>query len=184
MLTFVQPPRDAEILQAIERELTAHAASGQEVTLIETAGGVLSPALSGVSQADFYRPLRLPVLLVADHKLGGIGVSISAYESLRLRGYDVDSVIIFKDDVYENYAYLQDYFKGTETQSCVIDPPPARRTSQGEDEKLMLEYYEQSSQSQEIRELLDTLSSRHETRLKNLESMAKRSDALFLYLNV
>ncbi|CAN0217250.1 unnamed protein product, partial [Discosporangium mesarthrocarpum] len=59
------------------------------LTLVETAGGVLSPAPSGSLQADVFRPMRLPVLLVGDGRLGGIGATLSALESLRVRGYTV-----------------------------------------------------------------------------------------------
>ncbi|CAM9543659.1 unnamed protein product, partial [Ectocarpus fasciculatus] len=59
------------------------------LVLVEAAGGVLSPAPSGSLQADTFRPMRLPVLLVGDGKLGGIGATLSALESLRTRGYSV-----------------------------------------------------------------------------------------------
>ncbi|GAX82652.1 hypothetical protein CEUSTIGMA_g10078.t1 [Chlamydomonas eustigma] len=64
--------------------------------LIETAGGVASPAPSGSLQCDVLRPFRLPCVLVGDPRLGGISATISAYESLTLRGYDVD-LIVFMD---------------------------------------------------------------------------------------
>lgn len=40
------------------------------------------------------RPFRLPVILVGDGRLGGISGTISAYETLKLRGYDVVAVVI------------------------------------------------------------------------------------------
>ena len=40
------------------------------------------------------RPLRLPCMLIGDPKLGGISSTISAYESLTLRGFDVDVVVV------------------------------------------------------------------------------------------
>ena len=67
---------------------------GGSLVLVETAGGVLSPAPSGSLQADAFRPIRLPVLLVGDGKLGGIGVTLSALESLRTRGYSVLGVVM------------------------------------------------------------------------------------------
>ena len=169
-------PRDSEILSAIQRELAANATSNDSVTLLETAGGVLSPALSGIPQADFYRPLRLPVLLVADHKLGGIGVSISAFESLRLRGYDIDSVVVFKDDVYENYAYIQEYLESHNVQTIVLPEPPERNTVKEEDDRAMLKYFDELSQSPVLDSLIDSVSLKHQSRLQDLESMAKRSD--------
>jgi dethiobiotin synthetase/adenosylmethionine--8-amino-7-oxononanoate aminotransferase len=75
---------------------------------METAGGVHSPGPSGTTQADMYIPLRAPSLLVGDSRLGGISQTISAFESLRIRGYNVESVLLFRDDVYQNYLYLED----------------------------------------------------------------------------
>lgn len=45
-------------------------------------------------QCDCWRPLRLPAILVADAKLGGISTSLSAYETLLSRGYDVPFVVM------------------------------------------------------------------------------------------
>ena len=45
-------------------------------------------------QADVYRPLRLPVILVGDGRLGGISCTLSAFESLVIRGYDVKAVVV------------------------------------------------------------------------------------------
>ena len=43
-------------------------------------------------QADVYQRLRLPVILMADCRLGGISATIAAYESLLQRGYDVAAI--------------------------------------------------------------------------------------------
>lgn len=48
-------------------------------------------------QCELLRPLRLPALLVGDFKLGGISATISAYESLMMRGYDVAAVVLMND---------------------------------------------------------------------------------------
>lgn len=45
-------------------------------------------------QCDSWRPLRLPAILVADARLGGISTSLSAYETLRSRGYDVPFIVM------------------------------------------------------------------------------------------
>ena len=95
---------DTDIVEATIKEIKAMILSGCSTTvtttvatkpplgnlvLVEAAGGVLSPAPSGSLQADAFRPMRLPVLLVGDGKLGGIGTTLSALESLRTRGYSV-----------------------------------------------------------------------------------------------
>ncbi|KNC81657.1 hypothetical protein, variant [Sphaeroforma arctica JP610] len=67
------------------------------MTLVETAGGVLSPSATIRPQADVYRPLRLPVVLIGDPKLGGISSTLSAYESLIVRGYDVVALAVLDD---------------------------------------------------------------------------------------
>lgn len=40
-------------------------------------------------QCDLLRPLRLPGILVGDGRLGGISATISALDTLALRGYEV-----------------------------------------------------------------------------------------------
>ena len=85
-------PSDADVLRALISKVQhdcGFQGSAGSFTLVETAGGPLSPGPSGTLQADLYRPLRLPVLLVGDPKLGGISTTLSALESLLVRGYTV-----------------------------------------------------------------------------------------------
>ncbi|KAK1989729.1 PLP-dependent transferase [Colletotrichum falcatum] len=103
-------PEDREVLRGVYDYASRRAAEGPGWPFIETAGGVHSPAPSGTPQADLYAPLRAPVVLVGDARLGSISQTISAFESLRIRGYDVESVLLFRDDRYRNHAYLADYF--------------------------------------------------------------------------
>lgn len=79
------------------------------VTIIETAGGALSPSSSSplnensdtigdgrwgwTTQADLYASLDIPVVFVGDGKLGGIGVTLASLEALWSRGYRVDAVV-------------------------------------------------------------------------------------------
>lgn len=56
------------------------------------------------------RPFRLPGILVGDGRLGGISSTISTYESLILRGYDVP-VVIFEDNGLSNEVALLSYLK-------------------------------------------------------------------------
>lgn len=42
------------------------------------------------------RPLRLPCVLIGDPRLGGISATISAYDSLTMRGYDVDAILLLE----------------------------------------------------------------------------------------
>ncbi|KAF2717383.1 PLP-dependent transferase [Polychaeton citri CBS 116435] len=176
---------DKSIQIALYDELNSYAKAGEDaVAIVETAGGVLSPTPSGSSQADLYRPLRLPILLVGDFKLGGIGTTISAYESLRLRGYDVHSVALFNDaetDIrdadelkYGNYEYLAKYFDHS-TRVVPIKPPPARLQDAEADARAMVEYYHDQSSRPEMNEFVDDFVSHHTERIRNLQEMPKRA---------
>ena len=112
----------------------------QPSILVETAGGALSPSSAspdnslttharGVpssaddddggsdplswgwsTQADLYQALGLPVVLVGDGRLGGISCTLSALESLAVRGYDVQGIVVVDDGGgYGNVAALREY---------------------------------------------------------------------------
>jgi dethiobiotin synthetase/adenosylmethionine--8-amino-7-oxononanoate aminotransferase len=154
--------------------------------LVETAGGVHSPGPNGNSQADLYRPLRLPIVLVADSRLGGISSSISAYESLLLRGYDVSSVLLFRDEYYQNHEYLRDYFQRKSIPLVSLPAPPPRPSqldpnSQLRDEEAMLNYYQKSAKESEILRLLEDMSVKNTERVERLEEMADRARDLIWY---
>lgn len=66
-------------------------------TIIETAGGVLSPGPAQdriTTQADVFKACRFPAILVGDAALGGISTTMAALESLAQRDYTVDAVIM------------------------------------------------------------------------------------------
>jgi dethiobiotin synthetase/adenosylmethionine--8-amino-7-oxononanoate aminotransferase len=109
------PVSDKQVLDALIDEL---AASEAQVTWIETAGGVLSPGPSSpsnqnayhaknaagwgwVPQANLYQPLigQVQVVLIGDGRLGGISATLSAIESLLVRGYDISAVVIVDGEV-------------------------------------------------------------------------------------
>lgn len=103
----------AAMLESCLREgmVSGNQDEGREVLcVVETAGGVASPGPSGTLQCDLYRPFRLPGVLVGDGKLGGISGTISAYESLKLRGYDVVAVV-FEDHGLSNERPLMSYLR-------------------------------------------------------------------------
>ena len=49
------------------------------------------------TQADLYQPLGLAVVLVGDGRLGGISCTLTALESLAVRGYDVHGIVVVDD---------------------------------------------------------------------------------------
>jgi dethiobiotin synthetase/adenosylmethionine--8-amino-7-oxononanoate aminotransferase len=166
---------DNDISLALYDELHRHATGTDGIAIVETAGGVLSPAPSGSTQADVYRPLRLPTFLVGDHRLGGIGSTISAWESLHIRGYNVQSVGLFAEDRYENAAYLKDYFAERNVESFSIPPPPDPLADAGDDQKAMLAYYENSSINAEIDTFVDAFLQAHDKRIEDLRNMPQQA---------
>lgn len=77
-----------------------------DMTLIEGCGGVASPSAEGTPQCDVYRSINLPVIFVADSKLGGISTSLSSLEMLEARGFEVACTLLFTG-TNENAEYLQ-----------------------------------------------------------------------------
>lgn len=151
---------------------------GTRYALIETAGGVLSPGPSGTVQADLYRPLRLPTLLIGDHNLGGIATTISAFESLHIRGYDVDSLLLFDNPKWGNFGYLQEHFAKHDIQAHALPLPPPRRDNVQDDEQVMTDYYEQCSSSPVINGLIEGLTKKHFARVSKLTSLPAHADSI------
>jgi dethiobiotin synthetase/adenosylmethionine--8-amino-7-oxononanoate aminotransferase len=172
-----EPIDDQSILTRVYDELLSCATGKDAVAVVETAGGVLSPAPSGTVQADLYRPLRLPTLLVGDHRLGGIGSTISSWESLHVRGYDVNSVLLFEESRYDNHTYLKDYFKERGILTLSLPPPPEAKSSQAEDEQSMKQYYDSASHSSSLEQCIDDIIKTHDQRLSSLRSLPKRADS-------
>jgi dethiobiotin synthetase/adenosylmethionine--8-amino-7-oxononanoate aminotransferase len=175
-------PNDDEIIQGLYYRLEQEAQAicmRQEhkgLAIIETAGGVLSPGPSGTPQADILRSLRLPTVLVGDHRLGGITSTISAAESLIMRGYDIDAVVCFEDhSKYENAAYLQQYFAKVAIPTFALPWIPSLDgigPGTKEEESIMRKYYSSQSQESSTAKVAKRIIGRHADRLADLNSMA------------
>lgn len=154
--------------------------------------GVHSPTLNGLPQADAYRPLFLPTILVGDPNLGGISTTIAAYEALLLRGFIVDLVLMLKDkdNVYRNWEYLSEYFSERGIRVDAFHPPPAPFQNPEENFRATKAYYDsftlnpstitlnspksgQSSTS--IHDSLIHLTTLHTSRISQLNSMPRRT---------
>ncbi|KAL7536317.1 hypothetical protein ACHAXR_007081 [Thalassiosira sp. AJA248-18] len=119
------PVSDDEVLSSLQHSLknidgdaeSSTSDGVRTITIIESAGGVLSPSSSSPlnksttkshwgwsTQADLYAPLNLPVIYVGDGKLGGISVTLASLEALWSRGYQIDAVVFIEgeDGGYEN----------------------------------------------------------------------------------
>lgn len=95
------PSSDNVILDSIRNEIKSFEkkelnSKKSIFTILETAGGVLSPGPNKTLQADMYRPLRLPIVLIGDSRLGGISATITAIESLKIRGYTIHAVVFIE----------------------------------------------------------------------------------------
>ncbi|RBA18480.1 adenosylmethionine-8-amino-7-oxononanoate aminotransferase [Fusarium proliferatum] len=166
------------VLTKIYDTTSRYASEGPGWLFLETAGGVHSPGPSGTPQADLYAPLRAPVILVGDSKLGGISQTISAYESLRMRGHDIESILLFQDMKYENYQYLRDYFEKQGGISVdTVPEPPSRLQNEQEDIEQMKEYYA----ARNVDHVLEALDKRGKDRISRLESMSSKASKSIWY---
>jgi dethiobiotin synthetase len=73
-------------------------ATREEVLLIEGIGGVMVPLDESRTVLDWMGVLGLPVLLVGGSYLGTISHTLSAFESLRMRGLETMAIIISETD--------------------------------------------------------------------------------------
>jgi dethiobiotin synthetase/adenosylmethionine--8-amino-7-oxononanoate aminotransferase len=178
-------PTDEHINHILSKRLQedANAIAAQQeamgIALIETAGGVLSPGPSGTPQADLFRPMRLPTVLVGGHRLGGIAATISAAESLIIRGYDIDAVVCFDDQSkYENAEYLEQYFRNMSIPAFTLPWIPdlaGVRLGSKDEQDLMQDYYTSRSQGEHTSHVAGCIIDRHAKRIEGLESMAPRT---------
>lgn len=117
---------------------------------------------------DLYRPLRLPVVLVADSNLGGISTTMSAYESLRLHGFDVAAIVGFRAS-WGNLPYLAS--KIPAIPILQIPPPPTRHENPDEDAESMSVYYDLVAGSGAVQALKKELIDAHNARLQRFSEM-------------
>ncbi|KAI6129904.1 pyridoxal phosphate-dependent transferase [Pisolithus croceorrhizus] len=99
--------------------------------------------------------------------LAGISSTISSYESLLLRGYTVDAVILFRDRYYRNYEYLSSYFATRGLRVLSVDPPPPRLDNHAQNAENTEAYYAKLP----VRHLDDC----HTRRIEELDSMPRRT---------
>lgn len=149
-----------------------------DAALVETAGGVHSPSPSGSSQADVMRALRLPTILVGSSVLGGISTTRAAFESLRMRGYDVDAVLLFAAPYYGNDTYLAQFFAEQGIPVFAVDTPPARTADTQQDRDAMRQYYARiTGDGAVLRQAVKHLQQTHHARVGALHTLGERAHA-------
>jgi dethiobiotin synthetase/adenosylmethionine--8-amino-7-oxononanoate aminotransferase len=93
-----------------------------------------------------------------------------------MRGYDVESILLFKEDKYQNFAYLSEYFaEHHDVPVAGVVEPPERKSSLEEDVRAMTQYYEDQSQDKNTGDIISHLDTRHEQRITSLDSMATQA---------
>ncbi|KAL1921314.1 uncharacterized protein VTP21DRAFT_11030 [Calcarisporiella thermophila] len=172
-----QPPSDEQVLSDIRKYIEeCRAASADKLTymFIEGSGGVHSPVMSGTLQSDFYRPFRLPTVMVGDGRLGGISTTITSYESLRLRGYDISTILLFSppDSIHQNNQFLERYLPPS-LRVVSLPSPPELSPSPDQDRVNMEAYY--LSTEPVFQDVVNYLEEREGARIKRLQSMDKRT---------
>jgi len=99
--------------------------------LVEGAGGFYSPLAENGLNADLAVALQLPVLLVADDKLGTLSQVLLNVEAIQMRGLPLAGVVLnamneHKNDYMDNTADLREYI------SCPVYSNPYIKEGQAQ----------------------------------------------------
>ncbi|KAI9470567.1 MAG: pyridoxal phosphate-dependent transferase [Benjaminiella poitrasii] len=172
-----KPPHDDQVLARVKQQMMDYVKQQKKngsYFFLETAGGIHSPVMSGTPQVDFYRSLRLPTLLIGDSNLGGISTTLTSFESLRLRGYDVPTILLFNQPSYKNHVLIeQQTSKNGVLQVATIPPPPVPLEDPVSEEASMNRYYAQVDDY--LVPVIEQLDIAHQERFDRLETMAQKS---------
>ena len=155
-----RPVADGEVVSSLAAEIGSFASTAvfsslqQRLTVVETAGGVASPGPSGTLQCDLLRPLRLPGLLVGDGRLGGISATLSALDSLLLRGYDVPLVVLMDDSGSNQEAMQQHVGRRAQVLAFPVCRDPPAGAGAGASQAASWQHYQQHHEQQQQQQLL------------------------------
>lgn len=123
---------DEHLIATVREELAGYVCNdGPALALVETAGGVASPAPSGTLQCDALAALDLPAVLVGDGRLGGISATVCAAESLAQRGQTVAAVVLL-DGGLGNEDLLPPHVRVDPSLVHVLPPRPDGAPDDGE----------------------------------------------------
>jgi len=173
-----RPVTAAEVLEATRQQLEEFTSKvrlgGEALALVETAGGVASPSPCGALQCDVLRPLRLPGLLVGDYRLGGISATVTAMESLLMRGYDTDLLVMLEGGL-GNAAAVKSAFGLLPHKPIAVvtlPPPPGRELGGAE---AVLDWCAHPQTAAGLEEILHILQARHSERVAQLHAAAEET---------
>ena len=165
-----RPVTDEDVVNAVRNRLEefynndTNNNNNNKFALVETAGGVASPSSSGNLQSNVLARCRLPAILVGDGRLGGVSVTLTSYESLLLRGYDV-ACIVLSNEGYDNHEAIA---KNVPSNVKVFSLP--KLPHEGDGQKWV------HAQNDAFRDMYAHLVQWHEKRVEKLNGVAK--DAL------
>jgi dethiobiotin synthetase len=109
------------LLSATREALSAH-----DLTLVETAGGLLSPTAENATVADFAEALQAPVLLIARAGLGTVNHTLLTLEAIRARNLQCLGVVLNQSigalAEADNPAMIKDFGKVDVIAQLAIHP--------------------------------------------------------------
>ena len=130
--------------------------------------------------------MRLPTIVIGDSKLGGISTTLSALESLHIRGYDVLSILFLtKPDKLgdSNFAYFRSLTESFSSHLRLsyripifgISSPPERKESKQQDLIELRKYFKDTESEYDgiIKELRGWYNGRFD-RLEEMEEKTKK----------
>lgn len=135
--------------------------------VVETLDDINAPLPSGNCQADVYKSLGLPAILVGDAADGGVDGIIPAFESLRQRDYEVPCVVVFKDAA-EDYLRIVEHFEKLDVYCLQIRAIPERHENPIKDRNNMKHYFSGMARANAMKDLLRSLDGTHNQRVKAL----------------
>lgn len=115
--------------------------------------------------------------MVGDSQLGGISTTLTSFESLHLRGYDIPTILLFDQPQYRNHTLIQDRVSKNGIHVATIPPPPAQLQDPILDQESMERYYTQVDDY--LVPVIQHLDLKHQERFDRLETMAQKSRDIF-----
>lgn len=85
----------SEVVEWCRSKISEH----KGISLIEGAGGVMSPMTERHTMLDLAAALQLPVLLIAGSYLGTISHTLTAVTALKMRGVSIHKIIISESEI-------------------------------------------------------------------------------------